>query len=163
MRSDAFFIYLSLPSMHLIYACHSHPSMFLIYACHSLPYMFLIYLCFFFESCLLFFYAFYLDKIAGQKKKASCFGIKAVRDRIKYSMDLSQLQIGQIAEVEKVEAAPALEARLRALNVSPGKTVRALRKAPFGGGIMLDAEGVRLALRLSLAKKIQIGLQEKES
>ncbi len=73
------------------------------------------------------------------------------------------MQIGQIAEIEKVEAAPPLQARLRALNVSPGKMVRALRKAPFGGGIMLDAEGVRLALRMSLAKKIQIGLREKEN
>lgn len=78
-------------------------------------------------------------------------------------MDLSQLQIGQIAEIEKVEAAPALQARLQALNVSPGKRVRALRIAPFGGGIMLDAEGVRLALRMSLAKKIQIGLREMEN
>ncbi len=73
------------------------------------------------------------------------------------------MQIGQVAEVERVVVAPALEARLRALNVSPGKKVRALRIAPFGGGIMLDAEGVRLALRMSLAKKIQIGLQEMEN
>ena len=78
-------------------------------------------------------------------------------------MDLSQLQIGQVAEIEKVEVAPTLEARLRALNVSPGKRVGALRIAPFGGGIMLDAEGVRLALRMSLAKKIQIGLREIEN
>ena len=73
------------------------------------------------------------------------------------------MRIGQIAEIEKVDAGPALQGRLRALNVSTGKRVRALRLAPFGGGIMLDAEGVRLALRMSLAKKIQIGLREIEN
>ncbi len=96
-------------------------------------------------------------------KREKRLGIKAGGRRIEYSMDLSQLRIGQIAEIEKVDAGPALQGRLRALNVSPGKRVRALRLAPFGGGIMLDAEGVRLALRMSLAKKIQIGLRESEN
>ena len=46
--------------------------------------------------------------------------------------------------------------RLRRLNVAAGRRVRVLRRAPFGGGLLLDAEGVRLAVRLSLAQCIEV-------
>lgn len=77
-------------------------------------------------------------------------------------MDLSKLRVGETAKIVSVEADPALRARLAALNVAEGKKVSALRTAPFGGGIMLDADGVRLALRVSLAKRIGIGLISEE-
>lgn len=44
--------------------------------------------------------------------------------------------------------------RLYALGVHAGSRVRILRRAPFGGGLMLEADGVRLAVRLSLADQI---------
>lgn len=44
--------------------------------------------------------------------------------------------------------------RLHALGVCAGSRVRVLRRAPFGGGLMLEADGVRLAVRLSLADQI---------
>ena len=66
-------------------------------------------------------------------------------------MKLSELCVGQAAEVLSVQLPPALCERLRMLNVRPGARVRALRRAPFGGGLLLDAAGVRLALRDSLA------------
>lgn len=41
------------------------------------------------------------------------------------------------------------------LNIAAGRRVRLLRRAPFGGGLMLDAEGVRLAVRPTLAQTIE--------
>ena len=72
------------------------------------------------------------------------------------SMKLSELCVGQAAEVLSVQLPPALCERLRMLNVRPGARVRALRRAPFGGGLLLDAAGVRLALRDSLAARVEV-------
>ena len=58
--------------------------------------------------------------------------------------------------VLSADAPPALAERLRMLNLSAGRRVRVLRRAPFGGGVMLDAEGVRLALRPSLARRVAL-------
>lgn len=42
------------------------------------------------------------------------------------------------------------------LNVFAGARVRMLRLAPFGGGFMLEAGGVRLAVRRSVAEAIDV-------
>lgn len=70
-------------------------------------------------------------------------------------MKLSELLPGQAAQVLRVDLPPALQERLRGLNVRPGVRVRALRRAPFGGGLLVEAAGVRLALRDELATKIE--------
>lgn len=69
---------------------------------------------------------------------------------------LSELTVGRSAAVTAVDAPPALRERLRMLNVAEGCTVRLLRRAPFGGGLLLDAAGVRLALRDTLAARIEV-------
>lgn len=71
-------------------------------------------------------------------------------------MKLPELPAGTSAEIVSVLADGALLPRLQMLNLSPGKRVQVLRVAPFGGSILLDAEGVRVALRRSLAAKIAV-------
>ncbi len=77
-------------------------------------------------------------------------------------MKLSELAVGQTAEILEVHAAPPLKERLKRLNIVCGGRVRALRRAPFGGGILLDAGGTRLALRDSLAATIEVTVREEE-
>ena len=55
-----------------------------------------------------------------------------------------------------VHLPPALAARLNMLNVRAGAQVRMLRTAPFSGGFMLDAGGVHIALRRSVAERIEV-------
>ena len=55
-----------------------------------------------------------------------------------------------------VHLPPALAARLNMLNVRQGAQVRMLRTAPFSGGFMLDAGGVHIALRRSVAEQIDV-------
>ena len=75
-------------------------------------------------------------------------------------MKLSELMPGQAARVLRVDAPPALQERLCRLNVRPGARVRALRRAPFGGGLLVEAAGVRLALRDSLAASVEVRPEE---
>ena len=69
-------------------------------------------------------------------------------------MKLSELIPGQRAEVVSVNAGGASAARLRALGIAAGKEVVLLRRAPFGGGLLLSCGGTRVALRASVAARI---------
>ena len=71
-------------------------------------------------------------------------------------MKLSELAAGESAEILAVPPERPLAERLKMLNVAAGKQIKVLRFAPFGDGVMLEAEGVRLALRGSLAAKIAV-------
>lgn len=70
-------------------------------------------------------------------------------------MKLDKAECGKTYRILSVNVPPALAERLRMLNVAAGRRVRLLRRAPFGGGLMLDAEGVRLAVRPSLAQAVE--------
>lgn len=70
-------------------------------------------------------------------------------------MKLDKAECGKTYRILSVNAPPALAERLRVLNIAAGRRVRLLRRAPFGGGLMLDAEGVRLAVRPTLAQTIE--------
>lgn len=71
-------------------------------------------------------------------------------------MKLSELSVGRCGVVTAVRTQKNLAARLQMLNVSAGARVRLLRLAPFGGGFMLEAGGVRLAVRRSVAEAIDV-------
>ncbi|HIY78759.1 MAG TPA: ferrous iron transport protein A [Candidatus Borkfalkia excrementavium] len=75
-------------------------------------------------------------------------------------MKLSELKAGESAVVQKTCLPEPLAERLAALNVRRESRVRLLRRAPFGGGYMLEAGGVRLALRKNLADKIDVEREE---
>ena len=77
-------------------------------------------------------------------------------------MKLSELAAGDTAEIVSVQCGEALAERLKTLNVSTGKIVKVLRLAPFRGGEMLEAEGVRLSIRRSLAEKVIVRRTEGE-
>ncbi len=69
-------------------------------------------------------------------------------------MKLCELIPGQRAEVVSVNVGGAPAARLRALGIAAGKEVVLLRRAPFGGGLLLSCGGTRVALRASVAARI---------
>ena len=71
-------------------------------------------------------------------------------------MKLSELSVGCSAVVKKIYINSKIASRLKALNIFEGGNVTVLRKAPFGGGLMLKADGVRVALRFSIASQIEI-------
>lgn len=84
---------------------------------------------------------------------------------ISYSgyMKIADMKAGESAKVVAVEAEKELKGRLAMLNIYPGAAFTLVRRAPFGGGIMLEAGGVRLALRKGVAERIvAVSLAEEE-
>ena len=71
-------------------------------------------------------------------------------------MKLSELKAGESARILSLSLPPAAGERLRELGVAEGMPVRLLRRAPFGGGLLLEAGGTRLALRASLAEGVGV-------
>ena len=70
-------------------------------------------------------------------------------------MKLSELKAGECAEIFSVSAPEPVRARLSRLGISAGQRVRLLRRAPFGGGLLLEAGGSRIALRAGLAAGVE--------
>lgn len=68
-------------------------------------------------------------------------------------MKLSEIKQGD-CEILSVPSVGDAAKRLARLGIAAGQRVRLLRRAPFGGGVLLEAGGARVALRGSIAAEI---------
>ena len=69
---------------------------------------------------------------------------------------LSNLQTGQSARIESLNFNAEFSARLRALGVDSGNTVRVLRQATLGGPMHLALGMTEVMLRRSDARSIMV-------
>lgn len=88
------------------------------------------------------------------EEKESGQGITAGAKTYSGNMKVSEMKAGEGGIVTDVRAGEALKGRLAMLNIYPGAAFTVVRRAPFGGSVMLESGGVRLAVRKSLAEKI---------
>lgn len=61
-------------------------------------------------------------------------------------ISLNQLPLGELGTVAAF-ASELLASRLMAMGILPGTKISVVRKAPFGGGWYVQADGISLALR----------------
>lgn len=71
-------------------------------------------------------------------------------------MTILDLKRGESAIVLGLGVVPAVKERLRALNVYPRASVTLLKTSLFRRTFLLDAGGVRLALRRAVAAEIRV-------
>ena len=71
---------------------------------------------------------------------------------------LADLEPGDSAVVEAVDAGDAVGRRLLDLGFVPETPVRALRRAPLGDPVEYELRGCRLCLRHSEAQRIRVRL-----
>ncbi len=69
---------------------------------------------------------------------------------------LSQLEMGQKAQVVGVSGQGEVSHRLLEMGVTPGVEVRLLRAAPLGDPLEFEIRGYRLSLRRSEADQIDV-------
>ena len=86
----------------------------------------------------------------------SVHGISGRSFSYSHSMNVTELKAGEAGIVTGIEADEKAVRRLAMLNVFVGAQVILVRRAPLGGGVMLEAGGVRLALGKNLAEKISV-------
>ncbi len=69
---------------------------------------------------------------------------------------LTNLPIGQIANISAVNGDGRLMRRLKEMGVIPGASVKVVRTAPFGDPIEVRVRGYSLAMRRSEADSIDV-------
>jgi ferrous iron transport protein A len=71
-------------------------------------------------------------------------------------MTLHQAAIGSTARIRRLSGDPGLRERLAELGLTPGQTVRLLRRAPLGDPLELLIRGYRLAVRREEAEAVEV-------
>lgn len=71
-------------------------------------------------------------------------------------MLLHELPDGGSARIRRLSGAPESRERLAELGLTPGQTVRLLRRAPLGDPLELLVRGYRLALRRDEAEAVEV-------
>jgi Fe2+ transport system protein FeoA len=72
------------------------------------------------------------------------------------TVPLANLEPGEAAMIDRVEAASSVGERLRDLGFLPKTPIRVLRRAPLGDPIEYELRGYRLCLRSSEAARIHV-------
>ena len=69
-------------------------------------------------------------------------------------MVLADIESGKYITVVRFEGEPGLGNKLRQLGLAPGDRAQVIRQAPFGGPVLVDVAGRRIALGLRVAARI---------
>lgn len=69
---------------------------------------------------------------------------------------LSDLQVGDLAEIKRVGAVGAIKRRFLEMGVTPGARLKVERLAPLGDPIEIVLLGYHLSLRMSEAAEIEV-------
>lgn len=71
-------------------------------------------------------------------------------------MTLDELPVGEAAKVIRVRHLSSTALRLMEMGLVPGRSVRVLKRAPFGGPLELSLVGTRLSLRAHDARRFEV-------
>jgi ferrous iron transport protein A len=81
-----------------------------------------------------------------------------MRDTVKFAPPLTLYEAVDHAELRILLITGGWEVRrsFNQLGIQPGDRVRVLRRAPFGGPMMIDNQGTHVAVGKQLAEKIHV-------
>ncbi len=72
------------------------------------------------------------------------------------SQPLTEIEDGKYARIAGFLDERGLEHKLRQLGLSPGDAVRVLRRAPFGGPLLIEVDGRSIALSRGIAGRVLV-------
>jgi len=81
-----------------------------------------------------------------------------MRDTANFDSPMNLYQAGDHDELRILLITGGWEVRrsFNQMGIQPGDRVRVLRRAPFGGPLMIDNQGTRVAVGKQLAEKIRV-------
>ncbi len=88
----------------------------------------------------------------------SCPNTSYMRDAANFSSPMNLYEAGDHAELRILLITGGWEVRrsFNQMGIQPGDRVRVLRRAPFGGPLMIDNQGTRVAVGKQLAEQIRV-------
>jgi ferrous iron transport protein A len=75
---------------------------------------------------------------------------------MKAAMDITQLEVGRTARVVEIQGGQALQQKLRAIGIVPGRTIGKTNRAILKGPLVLTVGAVQIAIGFGMARKIVI-------
>ena len=81
-----------------------------------------------------------------------------MRDTASFSSPMNLYEAGDKAELKIVSISGGWEVRrsFNQMGIQPGDRVRVLRRAPFGGPLMIDNQGTHVAVGRQMAENIRV-------
>ena len=74
-------------------------------------------------------------------------------------MRLEEIEINRWVRILRVEGGKSIEFKLLQMGISPGTQTRVKRKAPFVGPLLMEVNGLEVALSREIAAKIWVEAQ----
>jgi len=74
-------------------------------------------------------------------------------------MRLEEIEINRWVKILRVEGGKSIEFKLLQMGITPGTQTRVKRKAPFGGPLLMEVNGLEVALSREVAANIWIEAQ----
>ncbi len=71
-------------------------------------------------------------------------------------MSVFDLKSGQCAKIRTIKTEGSLKARLNSLGIREGETVECITFSTFKSSVLISCAAVRVGLRRSIAKKIEV-------
>lgn len=75
-------------------------------------------------------------------------------------MRLIDIEVNTAVEIVSFEGGKGISSKLRQLGLMPGDQIIIIKKAPFRGPLLVDANGRSVALGRGVAAKIEVSLCE---
>ncbi len=81
-----------------------------------------------------------------------------MRDTANFSSPITLYEAGDDVELEilSITGGWGVRRSLNQMGIQPGDRVRVLRRAPFGGPLVIDNRGTRVAVGRGMAEKIRV-------
>lgn len=73
-------------------------------------------------------------------------------------MNVFDLKMGEVAKIKRIDLTGSALERLLSLGIAVGETVEVLSYSLFKGSVLISCNAVRVGVRKSLAKKIEVVL-----
>ena len=88
----------------------------------------------------------------------SCVSMVAMRDTANFSSPISLSEAGEqaVLKILLIMGGWGVRRSLNRMGIQPGDHVRVLRRAPFGGPVLIDNRGNRVAVGRGMAEKIRV-------
>ena len=71
-------------------------------------------------------------------------------------MRLEEIENNRWVKITRVEGGNSIEYKLLQMGITPGTQTRVIRRAPFGGPLLMEVNGLEVALSREVAARIWV-------
>ncbi|MCW7077109.1 MAG: FeoA family protein [Candidatus Syntropharchaeales archaeon] len=76
---------------------------------------------------------------------------------MKREITLAEIQTGEVKRVKAVLGGRGIQNNIRSMGIREGKVLRVVTRQPMRGPIIVEIDGMRIAIGRGMAKKILLG------